>query len=279
MNQVITVEGYPISIDPAGYISLTDMAKAYKNARAADVIKHWLSNQSTIDFMGMWESIYSADIKGDDFDTFKNAAGISSFTLTPQKWIKATAAIGIISKSGKYGGGTFAHQDIALEFASWISPKFKLYLIKEYQRLKEQEEVMPVKAVSGEWELRRFITKNTFALQRNAIGKYKLPHVSKSLYHAAYAEEGDILNLALWGMTANEWRKTHPQERARKENMRDSASITELTILSNLETLNAEMLKNGRSYDYRLAKLKEVVGEQRSIFLKNGMEDKFKLLV
>lgn len=285
MNQVITVEGYPINIDPAGFICLTDMAKAYKNLRAADVIKHWLSNQSTIDFLGLWESIYNATFfKVAEFHTIKEKYKTKGFQLSAAAWIKKTGAIGIISHLGKHGG-TYAHIDIATEFGSSISVSFKLYLIKEYHRLTQQEREMereePVvylPELAAEWDTRRFITKNTYAILRNAIGKYKLPHVSRSLYHAAYAEEGDILNMALFKMTANEWRKTHPELRAKGKNIRDDASITELAILSSLETMNAEMLKNGRTYEYRLNKLREVAAEQRIILMKNGMDDKFKRL-
>ncbi|MBS5166116.1 MAG: KilA-N domain-containing protein [Butyricicoccus pullicaecorum] len=238
----ITVLSYSNSDD---YISLTDIA-AFKNPSAPkDVIKNWLRNRSTLDFLGLWEQLNNPHFKGVEFDSFKNRAGENAFTLSPQQWIKATNAIGIVSKSGRYGGGTFAHKDIAFEFASWLSPEFKLYIIKDYQRLKEDEN----HRLSLGWSVNRVLAKTNYRIHTDAIKANLIPDELPSGQHRfIYADEADVLNVALFGMTAKEWNRRNPDL---KGNMRDYASIEQLLVLVNLETTNALLIEQGKSQDER----------------------------
>jgi len=233
------------------YISLTDIAR-YKNSdEPKDVVKNWMRNRSTLEFLGLWEKINNPDFKGVEFDTFRLNAGLNSFVLSPQKWIKQTFAIGIISKSGR-GGGTFAHKDIAFEFASWISAEFKLYLIKEFQRLKEEEN----ERLTLGWDARRTLTKINYRIHTDAIKEHIVPElVTKRQIESVYASEADVLNMALFGMIAKQWKKHNPNK---KGNMRDYADVRQLVCLANLESLNAEFIRQGLEQGGRLKKLNQI---------------------
>lgn len=258
----ILVQDVPVtvmSIDQRDYISLTDMAKARTDAgRAADVIKNWLRARSTLEFLGTWEIMYNPDFKVVEFDHFKSEAGLHTFTLSAKEWIESTHAIGMYVQAGRYGG-TYAHKDIAFEFGSAISPIFKLYLLKEYQRLKDEEN----DRLKLEWDAKRFLSKNNYLIHTDAIKNYVLPQSnhSKSTEWLVYADEADLLNVALFGCTAKEWRDANPVLAA-KQNIRDFASIAQLTVLSNLETHNAEMLKQSIDKIERFDRLKQIAEYQ-----------------
>ena len=258
----ILVQDVPVtvmSIDQRDYISLTDMAKARTDAgRAADVIKNWLRARSTLEFLGTWEIMYNPDFKVVEFDHFKSEAGMHTFTLSAKEWIESTHAIGMYVQAGRYGG-TYAHKDIAFEFGSAISPIFKLYLLKEYQRLKDEEN----DRLKLEWDAKRFLSKNNYLIHTDAIKNYVLPRSnhSKSTEWLVYADEADLLNVALFGCTAKEWRDANPVLAA-KQNIRDFASIAQLTVLSNLETHNAEMIKQGIDKAERFDRLKQIAEYQ-----------------
>ena len=258
----ILVQDVPVtvmSIDQRDYISLTDMAKARTDAgRAADVMKNWLRARSTLEFLGTWEIMYNPDFKVVEFDHFKSEAGLHTFTLSAKEWIESTHAIGMYVQAGRYGG-TYAHKDIAFEFGSAISPIFKLYLLKEYQRLKDEEN----DRLKLEWDAKRFLSKNNYLIHTDAIKNYVLPQSnhSKSTEWLVYADEADLLNVALFGCTAKEWRDANPVLAA-KQNIRDFASITQLTVLSNLETHNAEMIKQGIDKAERFDRLKQIAEYQ-----------------
>ena len=258
----ILVQDVPVSvmsIDQRDYISLTDMAKARTDAgRAADVIKNWLRARSTLEFLGTWEIMYNPDFKVVEFDHFKSEAGLHTFTLSAKEWIESTHAIGMYVQAGRYGG-TYAHKDIAFEFGSAISPIFKLYLLKEYQRLKDEEN----DRLKLEWDAKRLLSKNNYLIHTDAIKNYVLPQSnhSKSTEWLVYADEADLLNVALFGCTAKEWRDANPVLAA-KQNIRDFASIAQLTVLSNLETHNAEMIKQGIDKAERFDRLKQIAEYQ-----------------
>ena len=258
----ILVQDVPVtvmSIDQRDYISLTDMAKARTDAgRAADVIKNWLRARSTLELLGTWEIMYNPDFKVVEFDHFKSEAGLHTFTLSAKEWIESTHAIGMYVQAGRYGG-TYAHKDIAFEFGSAISPIFKLYLLKEYQRLKDEEN----DRLKLEWDAKRFLSKNNYLIHTDAIKNYVLPQSnhSKSTEWLVYADEADLLNVALFGCTAKEWRDANPVLAA-KQNIRDLASIAQLTVLSNLETHNAEMIKQGIDKAERFDRLKQIAEYQ-----------------
>ncbi len=264
-TSLITVQQIPVtimSIDQRDYISLTDMAKARTDAaRAADVIKNWLRARSTLEFLGTWEVMYNPDFKVVEFDHFKSEAGLHTFTLSAKEWIEKTNAIGIYVQSGRYGG-TYAHKDIAFEFGSAISPVFKLYLLKEYQRLKDDEN----DRLKIEWSAKRFLSKNNYLIHTDAVKNYVLPqsNYTKSNEWLAYADEADLLNVALFGCTAKAWREANP-ELAKNSNIRDYASIAELTVLSNLETHNAELIKQGLLKAERFKRLQEIAQYQLNV--------------
>jgi len=238
------------------FISLTDIAR-YKNRDSpADIVKNWMRTRSTIEYLGSWEKINNPNFKLVDFDGFKNEAGANSFVLSPQKWIESTHAIGIVSKSGRYGGGTFAHKDIAFEFATWISPEFKLYLIKEFQRLKEQES----ERLTLGWDLKRQLTKINYRIHTDAIKNNLLPAtVSQHQAQLTYASEADVLNMALFGKTAKQWRE---QNKNKEGNIRDYSDVVQLVVLANLEGINAELIKKGVSQPDRLLELNSVAISQ-----------------
>lgn len=233
------------------YISLTDIAKRKNPEFPADVIKNWLRLRSTIEYLGVWEKLYNPSFKLVEFDQFKGAAGSNAFVMSPQKWINSTNAIGIISKSGR-GGGTYAHSDIAFEFASWISPEFKLYIIKDYQRLKIDENE---KKALG-WNTKRALSKVNYRIHTDAIKEFMItPELTPQERGYVYASEADLLNMALFGKTASQFRNETGEKR---KNLRDYASVEQLIVLVNLESMNADMIRQGFSQDERLQKLRSV---------------------
>ena len=227
------------------------MARKKNPYEPKDVVKNWLRLRSTIEFLGLWEQLYNPNFKGVEFDTFKNEAGSNAFTLTPQRWIEKTNAVGIISKSGR-GGGTFAHKDIAFEFASWISPEFKLYVIKDYQRLKADE----ANRLEIGWDTKRELSKINYRIHTDAIKEFLItPELTKQEQSYAYANEADLLNVALFGKTAKQWRI---ETGNKQQNMRDFASVEQLIVLVNLESMNADLIRQNIPQSERLAKLRSV---------------------
>lgn len=272
-SKIIQVQKVKVNITNVNdndYICISDFTK-FKEGKSTsdDVIKNWLRNRITLEFLGTWESIYNPNFNSVEFDGFKNQAGLHTFTLSVSQWCEKTNAIGIYSKRGKYGG-TYAHKDIAFEFASAISPVFKLYLIKEFERLKELENQ------NREWDVKRILTKNNYLIHTDAIKNYILPdnNYYKNKEWLKYAEEADILNVALFNTTAKKWRELNPYL-AKMSNVRDYASINELTVLSNLESHNSELIKEGKSKEERFEILKEIAKYQLDI-LNNA--EKIKLL-
>ncbi|TEB06475.1 KilA-N domain protein [Pelotomaculum schinkii] len=274
-TSIISVQDISVTIasfDMDDYICITDMAKAKGgDARAADIIKNWIRNRSTLEFLGTWEKMYNSSFKVVEFDHFKMQAGLPTFVLSAKQWIEKTNAIGLYVQAGRYGG-TYAHKDIAFEFGSAISPVFKLYLLKEYQRLKNLE----YDQQKLEWDAKRFLSKTNYLIHTDAVKKYVLPQsdYTKQTEWLAYADEADLLNVALFGYTAKQWRQAN-SELAKKNNIRDFASINELTVLSNLETHNAELIKEGKSKEERFRILLEIARCQISIL---DEADKMKLL-
>ena len=272
VESTINANGVEISVassNEADYISLTDIAKKRNPEFPADVVKNWLRSRSTIEFLGLWEKIYNPDFKLVEFDQFKNAAGENSFVLTPQKWISTTNAIGITSKFGRYGG-TYAHSDIAFEFASWISPEFKLYIIKDYQRLKADES----HAKSLDWNIKREITKSNYRIHTDAIKENLIPNLTPQQIACKYASEADLINVALFGQTAKQWRNQHSES---KGNIRDEATIEQLIVLANLESLNAEYIREGISPAERLSKLNKIAIYQLNSLWNNSLKSIEKL--
>lgn len=246
-----------IRIGNVDYISLTDLAR-YKNPiEPKDVIKNWLRAKTNIEFLALWEQMHNPNIKGVEIDTFKSEAGTHYFTMSPQRWIKETNAIGIISKSGN-NGGTYAHPDIAFEFASWISPEFNLYLITEFERLKQNESYQN----KIDWSVRRELAKTNYRIHTDSIKENIIPTLTEKQKLYAYATEADLLNVALFGMTAKEWKDKNPNLDG---NMRDYANILQLIILSNLENLNAEMIERGIEQKARLESLNKIAKKQYTI--------------
>lgn len=266
MKATINANGTEITIISQGnqddYISLTDIAR-YKSDEPKDVIKNWMRSKSTIEFLGLWEQLNNPNFKGVEFDAFKNEAGANAFTLSPQKWIDSTNAIGIISRAGR-GGGTFAHKDIAFEFASWVSAEFKLYIIKDYQRLKSDEN----SRLSLEWNVNRTISKINYKIHTDAIKDKLIPlGVTPAQQGITYASEAEVLNVALFGKTSKEWRVENPDK---KGNIRDYATIQQLIVLSNLESMNAELIKQGIPQSDRLKRLNTMAIEQLTTLIGNG---------
>ena len=244
------------------YISLTDIARHKDAVNTDDIIKNWLRNRNTIELLGFWEQLHNPDFKPVEFDGFKKQAGLNSFTMTSKKWIESTNAIGIISKPGRYGG-TYAHKDIAFEFASWISIEFKLYIIKEFQRLKDEEN----KRLSLEWNLQRTISKINYRIHTDAIKKTLIPpELSKKQTQFIYADEADILNVALFGMTAKAWREANTEL---KGNIRDYAALEQLVVLSNLESINSVLIHQGMKQGARLMQLNKIAITQMKSLVGN----------
>ncbi len=236
------------------YISLTDIAR-YKNTDDPRfVIQNWMRNRNTLEFIGLWEVLNNSDFNRVQFDTFRNEAGLNRFTMTPQKWIDSTNAIGIISKSGRYGG-TYAHYDIAMEFASWISPEFKLYIIQDYKRLKSDEN----SKLSLPWNLHREISKINYRIHTDAIKTYLLADLTSEQLSYKYASEADMLNVALFGKRAKQWREENP---SLKGNIRDYASLNELLVLVNMESYNAILIEKGVEQKERMVELRKLARAQ-----------------
>jgi KilA-N domain len=263
----IEVQGSAITIvsqNGIDYISLTDMAQKFGD----DVLIYsWMRNRNTLEFIGVWEQIHNPDFKGLEFETFKNQAGLNSFSLTPRKWITATDAIGFQSKAGRYGGGTYAHKDIAFEFGSWLSPEFKLYLIKEFQRLKDEEN----DRLKLGWNLQRTLAKINYRIHTDAIKETLIPPaIAKAQATQVYAEEADLLNVALFGQTAKQWRDKHPDAEG---NIRDHAPLEQLVVLTNLESLNSVLIRQGVLAPERLLKLNEIaIIQMRTLLVDHNLK-------
>ena len=264
-NRKINVQGFDIALYESNkndYISLTDIARYKDTEHTDDIIKNWLRNRNTVELLGFWEIINNPDFKPLEFEGFRKQAGLNSFVMTPKKWIESTNAIGIVSKSGRYGG-TFAHKDIALEFASWISIEFKLYIIKEFQRLKEDE----TSQLKLEWNLQRTLSKINYHIHTDAIKDNLIPkEITKQQANFVYADEADLLNVALFGLTAKEWRENNPDK---KGNVRDYASLEQLVVLSNMESINALLISQGITPSERLRELNKVAITQMKSLVKN----------
>lgn len=251
-NRIITVQGAEVAIatrHEQDYISLTDMVKSFEGGSA--LIEQWLKNKDTVLFLGVWEQINNPAFNSLGFEGIRNEAGRNSFYLSAKKWIDATGAIGLHAKAGRYGG-TYAHRDIAFEFGSWLSPEFKLYLIKEFQRLKDEE----ARATSLEWSFQRTLAKINYRIHTDAIKERLIPpQLTKAQTVTVYASEADLLNVALFGMTAAQWRQANRQQ---KGNMRDVATLEQLVVLSNLESINAVLIHQGLTGPERLAQLNTI---------------------
>ena len=251
------------------YISITDLAR-YKDKNRTDyIIQNWMRTTNSLLFLGTWEYLNNENFNSIEFDGFKNESGTNYFVMTPKKWIKATNSIGIITKQGRYNSGTFAHPDIAFEFASWLSPEFKLYLIKEFERLKTNEAYQE----KIEWSATRILSKVNYVVHTDAIKSYIVPTLTEEQKKFVYANEADVLNVALFGMTAKEWRENN-QELSTKGNIRDYTDLLHLVILNNLENTNAEMISNNISQQERLVKLNESAKRQMRVLKDNkGIEE------
>ena len=260
------------SSDGEDYISLTDLARYRNSDDPAGVIANWLRNRNTIDYLGLWEQMYNPEFKLLEFEEFKKHAGENAFTLSPQKWITSTNAIGISSRSGR-GGGTFAHKDIAFEFASWIFPEFKLYVFKDYQRLKIDE----ASRLEIGWDTKRELSKINYRIHTDAIKEFLItPELTKQEQGYKYATEADILNVALFGKTAKQWRI---ETGNKKLNMRDFASVEQLIVLVNLESMNADMIRQNIPAMERLEKLRSVAYYQLKSLLSNDSAKKLKATI
>ena len=260
-KDIIQAKGFTIEVITNDFvndfISLTDIAK-YKSDEPNDVIKNWMRSKDTIEFLGLWELLNNPNFKPVEFDGFKKEAGYNAFTMSPKKWIENTNAIGLISRAGR-NGGTFAHKDIAFEFASWISAEFKLYIIKDYERLKQDE----TNRLSLAWNVKREISKLNYKIHTEAVKTYLITkELSKYHQSITYASEADVLNVALFGMTAKEWREQNPDL---KGNLRDYASIPQLLVLANMESYNAILIKQGISQPERLLLLNKMAIEQLKV--------------
>ena len=268
-KKTIIVKETQISIiekNETDYISLTDMIKSFGDET---VIYNWMRNRNTVEFLGIWELINNPYFKPVEFDRFRKEAGLNSFILSPKKWVDTTNAIGIFSKSGRYGG-TYAHKDIAFEFGSWLSPEFKLYLITEFQRLKDEES----RTKSLEWNLQRTLAKINYQIHTDAIKENLIPHeVTKQQASFVYANEADLLNVALFGITAKEWRDNNPNKTG---NIRDYATLEQLVVLSNMESVNALLIRQGLSQSERLLQLNKVAITQMTSLLTSNTMKKLK---
>ena len=271
-SKIITVKGTEITLLVQGtndYISLTDIAKTRNNAEPFAIINNWMRNRSTIEFIGLWEKFYNPDFKPLEFERFKNEADSNYFVLSPQRWIESTSSIRLFSKSGRYGG-TFAHKDIAFEFASWISSAFKLYLVIEFQRLKADEN----ERLKLEWNLKRTLAKINYRIHTDAIKEKRIPKVlSKSQINLLYANEADLLNVALFGITAKEWRDANPKAAG---NIRDIATIEQLVVLSNLESVHSVFIHQGLSQSERLVHLNTIAISQMKSLVNSRQMKKLK---
>jgi hypothetical protein len=271
-SKILAVQGVKITLisdNVNDYISLTDMARFKDSERTNYIIQNWMRTRGAIEFCGLWEQLNNPDFKGIEFDAFKIQSGANSFALTPQKWIESTNAKGLISKSGRYGG-TFAHRDIAFEFATWISAEFKFYFIKEFQRLKEDEN----DRLKLEWNLQRTLAKINYQIQTDAIKENLIPkEITRKQASFAYASEADLLNTALFGFTAKEWREANSDKEG---NIRDHATLEQLVVLSNLESINALLIHQGISQNERLLLLNKTAITQMKSLLESKAINKLK---
>lgn len=254
------------------YISLTDIARYRNSEYPGYVIQNWLRNRATVDYLGLWEEINNPSFNYLEFEAIKNEAGANSFVLTPKKWVDKTNAIGITTKQGRYAA-TYAHRDIAFEFASWISPEFKLYVIQDYQRLKSDES----HRYALDWNVKRLLSKANYRIHTDAIKQNLIPpEVTGRQQSFIYANEADLLNIALFGKTATEWRNENPDKKG--ENIRDYATIEQLLVLANLENTNALLIEQGLPPELRLKKLNEIAIQQLTTLTKNKSVEKLKAL-
>ena len=265
-SRSIIVKGTEVSITSRheqDYISLTDMVKRFGDE---SILYNWLRNRNTIEFLGIWEQLYNPVFKPLEFERFRNQAGLNRFSLSPKKWIEATGAVGIYAKAGRYGG-TYAHKDIAFEFGSWLSPEFKLYLIKEFQRLKDEES----RTMALEWNFQRTLAKVNYKIHTDAIrDRLVPPRVTRQQAGTIYATEADLLNVALFGVTAAQWRQANPEQAG---NMRDAAMLEQLVVLSNLESINAVLIHQGLNSSDRLTQLNEIaITQMRSLVGVNAIK-------
>lgn len=275
IKETIHANGFDISIYTNDFqnefISLTDIAK-YKSDAPNDVIKNWMRSRDTIEFLGLWESLHNPNFKPVEFDGFRTQAGANAFTMSPTKWIDGVNAIGIVSKSGRYGG-TYAHSDIAFEFASWVSAEFKLYIIKDYKRIKSDEN----SRLSLNWNLNREISKLNYKIHTDAVKENLIPaELTPNQIAFTYANEADLLNVALFGMTAKQWRDNNPDK---KGNIRDYATLNQLLVLSNMENYNAIMIDQSKSQSERIVALHEMAVKQLETLSKLSIENLPKNLI
>lgn len=278
-KKTIVVESTEISVmlkrDQEDYISLTDMAR-YKDNDPFLVIGHWMRNRNTIEYLGVWESMHNPNFNPTEFGRFKEEAGYNNFTMTPKKWIDATNAIGIISKAGRYGGGTLAHKDIAFNFGMWLSPTFQLYIVREYQRLREAEN----NPLIEHWDVKRLLSKTNYAIHTDAIKNVIIPklNIDGLRQRWEYASEADMLNLVVFGCTAKDWEKANPSLVSKNLNIRDTASINQLIVLSNLESINSVMIKEGIDKKNRMSALHKIAKDQLRVLSTTNPEQDFKKL-
>ena len=266
-SKIIIVKNQPITIievNKQDYISLTDMIKPFGDDT---IIKNWLRNRNTVEFLGIWEQIYNPDFNSVEFDLIKKQTGLNSFVLSVKKWVDATNAVGVTAKTGRYGSGTYAHKDIAFEFGSWLSPEFKLYLIKEFQRLKDEEN----SSKKLEWNLQRTLSKINYRIHTDAIKEELLPPtLTKEQKNIIYASETDVLNMALFGQTAATWRSNNKNKEG---NIRDHATLEQLVVLTNLESINAVLIRQTLPQPERLQKLNEIaISQMKSLLNSTGMK-------
>ena len=276
----IQVENLEISVlmgeNQGDYICLTDMAR-FKDNDPALIISHWMRSINTLDYLGAWELIHNPNFKPTEFGRFKTEAGYNAFTMSPKKWIESTNAIGIRVKAGRYGGGTFAHKDIAFNFGMWISPVFQLYVVKSYQTLVEQVN----NPLAIQWDAKRLLSKVNYSVHTDAVKDYILPSIpeNKIKEQIVYANEADLLNLALFGCTAKDWEKANPTLANKGLNLRDTATINQLAVMSNIESMNAELIKQNLDARTRLTILRKMASEQLASLDKHHVEQRFQKLI
>ncbi len=276
MTEIIVKENKVgiLRVGNVNYISLTDLAKQVNSGDPSGVIRNWMSNKNSFDYYGLWEKINNEDFNSVEFHRIKiDEAPYNRFTMTPNRWKKDFNAIGIIPSSGKYSKGTFAHPDIAFEFASWLSPEFKLYLIKEFERLKTNEAYQE----KIDWQANRLLSKLNYVVHTDAVKNYIVPILTESQKKFVYAEEADVLNVALFGMTAKEWTEKNP-DLAKAGNMRDYTDLLHLVILNNLQNINASLIKENVSQSERLVKLNNLARRQLKILMENKNIKELELL-
>ena len=258
------------------YVCITDIARQKNAEEPKDVVKNWMRLKNTIEYIGLWEKLNNPQFKGVGFDPLLQEAGSNAFTLSPTKWIEQTNAIGIVSKSGR-GGGTYAHKDIAFNFGMWISPKFQLYIVQEYQRLKEQED----NPLLEQWNVKRLLSKTNYTLHTDAIKNIIIPKYSLTRFKESliYATEADMLNLILFGCTAKDWEEANPELAKKKMNVRDTATINQLVVLSNMESLNSMLIKQGFNRDRRRVILHQMAKDQMAVLDAKNQEMRFRKLL